>query len=466
MNDHLMRKPPCRRLGQQAFVLHENFDLGGELCVLLVDPVYREGYTLPGGSAEADELPHLAARRHLESETGLVLPLRTILTVDYVARQQYPEGLNFVYAGGVVSPRQANAVRQYPPPENIRALRWVPRSSLDDVMQGDQSRRVHDAWDAWEHGAGLPLLLRGVPVPVRGETACATPRVELLSYPSYRFPIMSDGIDWIDAELGGEGFSLTMVKDMGHEELAVHLGAKPGTLMDADTAREMLELSPAPWRLPEYAMVGDTGNAWAFAIEPPTAPSRADRYASGRSLAGRRTFVHVVDSTMDPPMIGVCVDGEHDWSMSEYTTNDTDHPLTRRLVAEGGFVDAGDRVHRCDESDVTMADVYRVVGEYYGLTLPRQAIADRRLPHAFTEPRVLVHPQAPCPACGARMLVHGGGSWAPGEYRLVCVYYNVRNVPGYPQRGCPGEISAPVPAEAVREEPNLKYDNVRMPWTM
>ncbi|MFF3075294.1 hypothetical protein ACFVSN_00035 [Kitasatospora sp. NPDC057904] len=276
---------------------------------------------------------------------------------------------------------------------------------------------------------------------------------------------MRDGIDWIDAELGGEGFALTMVNGIGHEELAVHLGAEPGAVMDADTAHEMLELSPAPWQLPEYAMVGDTGNGWAFAIEPPTAPGRADRYAPGRDLARRHAFVSIVDSTMDPPVIGVSMDGDPGWYMWEYTTDDRDHPLTRRLVAEGGFVDAGDRVHRADGADVTMADVYRVVGEHYGLTLPRRAITDRRLPHAFTEPRVLVYPQASCPACGARMLVHGGGSWTPGEYRLVCVYYNVRNVPGYPPGGCPGEIGAPVPVEAVRAEPNRKYDEVRMPRT-
>ncbi|MEE1785212.1 NUDIX hydrolase [Streptomyces sp. SP17BM10] len=166
MNDDFMQKPPARRLGQQVFVLRDSPDGQDELCVLLVEPVHRDGCTLPGGSAEADELPHLAARRHLESETGLVLPLRTILTVDYVSRQTYPEGLNLVYAGGVVTPKQAKTANGHRPPEHIRALHWVPRSSLDTVMPPDQSLRVHDAWDAWEHGAGRPLLLRGVPVPV------------------------------------------------------------------------------------------------------------------------------------------------------------------------------------------------------------------------------------------------------------------------------------------------------------
>ncbi|MEV7777417.1 hypothetical protein [Kitasatospora sp. NPDC088351] len=277
---------------------------------------------------------------------------------------------------------------------------------------------------------------------------------------------MSDGIEWMDAELGSEGFSLTMVRGVSHEELAVLLGARPGSVMDADTAQEMLELSPAPWRGPDYAMVGDTGNGWAFAIESPETSGRADRYASGRDLWSKHTVVKVVDSTMDPPIINVGVDGESPWMFWEYTTKEMDHPLTRRLVAGGGFVEAPDRVHRGDASGVGMSDVYRIVGEYLGLTLPRQAIVSRRLPHVFTEPRVLVHPQVRCPACGDRgMLAHGGGSWGPGEYRLVCDYYKVRNVPGYPPQGCPGEIGAPVPAEAVLEEPNPKYDNVLMPPT-
>ncbi|MEU6775167.1 hypothetical protein [Streptomyces sp. NPDC046759] len=114
-----------------------------------------------------------------------------------------------------------------------------------------------------------------------------------------------------------------------------------------------------------------------------------------------------------------------------------------------------------------MSDVYKVMGEYYGLTLPRQAIADRRLPHVFTEPRVLVRPQAQCPACGEeRMLPYGSGSWRSGEYRLVCTYYKVRDIAGYPQQGCPGEISGPALVGAVREEPNSKYGNVRMPRRM
>lgn len=274
---------------------------------------------------------------------------------------------------------------------------------------------------------------------------------------------MTDGIAWIDGLFDHMGFSITMVEGMDPEELAVRLGAQPGTLMDADTAAEMLRLSHGRWTLPDLALVGDTGNGWAFAVEEPVATHRSDRLAPGRDLWSTRTVVNIWDSTMDPPVIRANVDGRYDWMLGEYCTDDRDHPLTRRLVAEAGFVEAPHTVHRNDAGDVTTEDIYRIVGDHYGLTLPRRAILGRRLPHVFTEPRVLVRSRVKCPVCGAQMVPYGGGSWGPGEYRLVCGFYKVTGRPGRPPGGCPGEIDGPALAAAVDVGPNPKYDNVRMP---
>ncbi|MFI7499778.1 hypothetical protein ACIBVL_15010 [Streptomyces sp. NPDC049687] len=274
---------------------------------------------------------------------------------------------------------------------------------------------------------------------------------------------MTDGIAWIDRGLREFGFSLTLVEGIAPEELAVRLGAQPGTLMDADTAAEMLRLSPGEWDLPDLAMVGGTGDGWAFAVESPEATDRPDRLGPGRDLWSTHTVVNIWDSTMDPPMIRANVDGRSDWMFVEHRTETLDHPLTRRLVVELGFVEARTAVHRADGSGATMADVYRIVGDHYGLTLPRRAVVDRRLPHVFTEPRMRVRPKVPCPVCGKQMVPHGGGTWGPGEYRLVCCFYKVTGRPGHPPEGCPGEIPAPVPADAVLVEPNRAYDKVVMP---
>ncbi|MCX5210073.1 hypothetical protein OG689_12340 [Kitasatospora sp. NBC_00240] len=57
----ILTDPPGRRLGHQALILNRHG------AVLLIGTTYKEGLLLPGGSAERNELPHLAARRHVET---------------------------------------------------------------------------------------------------------------------------------------------------------------------------------------------------------------------------------------------------------------------------------------------------------------------------------------------------------------------------------------------------------------
>lgn len=49
--------------------------------VLLVDPVYRDTWGLPGGAVEADESPQAACRREVAEELGLDRPTGRILAV-------------------------------------------------------------------------------------------------------------------------------------------------------------------------------------------------------------------------------------------------------------------------------------------------------------------------------------------------------------------------------------------------
>ncbi|MFF1902730.1 NUDIX domain-containing protein [Kitasatospora sp. NPDC058218] len=153
----ILTNPPRRRLGHQALVLNTDG------AVLLVETTYKNGCTLPGGSAERNELPHLAARRHTETETGLVLPLRSILATDYVDAQLLPEGVNFVYWGGRLTRAQETTVTRHRPPERIVALHWVQPDRLADTMATDQHRRAAQALTALSRGAHLPFLLRGIP---------------------------------------------------------------------------------------------------------------------------------------------------------------------------------------------------------------------------------------------------------------------------------------------------------------
>ncbi len=103
----------------------------GALCrdqagqVLLVDPVYRDTWDVPGGVVEAEESPHAACRREVAEETRLDRPLGRVLAVDWVpSKPDYPEGLVVIYDGGVLTPGEIAAINV--PEEELDGFAFVP----------------------------------------------------------------------------------------------------------------------------------------------------------------------------------------------------------------------------------------------------------------------------------------------------------------------------------------------------
>lgn len=96
--DEYVRSLPRKRMAAGALFRDDS----GR--VLLVDPVYRDTWDLPGGVVETEESPHAACRREVAEELGLVRPPGRVLAVDWVpSRPERPEGLVVVYDGGVLS---------------------------------------------------------------------------------------------------------------------------------------------------------------------------------------------------------------------------------------------------------------------------------------------------------------------------------------------------------------------------
>lgn len=134
-------------------------DDGGR--VLLVEPNYRDGWALPGGTVESDdgETPRQGARRETLEEIGLDRELGRLLAVDWVRGTGRPPLVAYLYDGGVLTEAELKAIRLQE--EELLSWRLVPREDLPAHLPGALGRRVLAALDVLESGAGTAELENG-----------------------------------------------------------------------------------------------------------------------------------------------------------------------------------------------------------------------------------------------------------------------------------------------------------------
>ncbi|MFC8916144.1 NUDIX domain-containing protein [Streptomyces sp. NPDC057116] len=136
----------------------------GEGRVLLVEPNYREGWALPGGTIESDtgETPRQAARRETLEEIGLDVEPGRLLTVDWVHGTGRPPIVAYVYDGGVLSGEQFRAIRLQE--EELISWKLVEPEELATYLLGSLAFRVAASLDALATGRGALELENGRPV--------------------------------------------------------------------------------------------------------------------------------------------------------------------------------------------------------------------------------------------------------------------------------------------------------------
>ncbi|MFF8989208.1 NUDIX domain-containing protein [Streptomyces sp. NPDC014983] len=129
--------------------------------VLLVEPNYRAGWALPGGTVESDsgETPRQGARRETREEIGLDRSLGRLLAVDWVPGTARPPLVAYVYDGGVLADDDLGAIRLQE--EELLSWRLVPREELIAHLPGALGRRVLAALDVLADGSGPAELENG-----------------------------------------------------------------------------------------------------------------------------------------------------------------------------------------------------------------------------------------------------------------------------------------------------------------
>jgi ADP-ribose pyrophosphatase YjhB (NUDIX family) len=134
------------------------FDPGGRLLIL--KPVYKSGWTIPGGVMEVGETPWVACQREVREECGLTVERGRLACVDFrPPRHGKPGGLRFLFdCGALPGESLAALVLQ---PEEISKYRIEPLDVALDLLRKPIRRRVSASVGA----AGLCYLENGRPVP-------------------------------------------------------------------------------------------------------------------------------------------------------------------------------------------------------------------------------------------------------------------------------------------------------------
>ena len=155
MADRLNRKEyqqtlPGKRISAGCLL----FDEAGRL--LIVKPIYKEGWEIPGGTVMANESPLAGCVREVAEELGLTRrPLR-LLVVDFAGEtKDRTESLSFIFDGGVLPAAEIAAIRL--PPKELSEYRVLPPEQAMALLNRRLARRVRRALGARVSGTVLYL---------------------------------------------------------------------------------------------------------------------------------------------------------------------------------------------------------------------------------------------------------------------------------------------------------------------
>jgi 8-oxo-dGTP pyrophosphatase MutT (NUDIX family) len=115
--------------------------------LLVVKPDYRDGWLVPGGSADADESPLQCAVRETREEIGLDLSELRLVGIYYgKSRGVFTDSLKFVFYGGILSDETITKIRLQT--EELEEYRFAPAEEAIPLLSSSLQKSVPPCLDA------------------------------------------------------------------------------------------------------------------------------------------------------------------------------------------------------------------------------------------------------------------------------------------------------------------------------
>ncbi|MFI6595020.1 NUDIX domain-containing protein [Nonomuraea sp. NPDC050536] len=153
------QNPPPRRIGTLALLEHD-----GQFVIISRSywtEVSRWG--LPGGTADANELPRRAFSRLIAEKLGLRVTARALLAIDHSPEWpgRFREGINFVYHVPLPSLVDLTVTDGC----GYVEARWVNRETVRETVVDHELARILQCLDALHNGSTKELLV-GLPATI------------------------------------------------------------------------------------------------------------------------------------------------------------------------------------------------------------------------------------------------------------------------------------------------------------
>ena len=124
--------------------------------ILMVEPVYKPTWDIPGGLAEDDESPLAACRREVREEMRLDIEPGRLLVVDWIPRHGvWRDGVMFIFDGGMLTEDQLDAIALQA--DELSSYKFVTVDEAADHVRPSLARRLRAAVAALE--SGIPAYL-------------------------------------------------------------------------------------------------------------------------------------------------------------------------------------------------------------------------------------------------------------------------------------------------------------------